>query len=108
MFERKPPIRSAFEDDPDLAEEISDFVVGLAEYVDALQDAELDGSLGKLCDMTSTLLADARRFGYPPLAEAAAHVIEACKDAKREAAGEALLVLTEVSYRVRRGHRGAA
>jgi len=108
MFERKPPIRSAYEDDPDLAEEISDFVVGLAEYVDTLQDAEMDGALGRLCDLTATLLADAQRFGYPPLAEAAARVIEACKDAKSEAAGEAMIVLTDVSYRVRRGHRGAA
>lgn len=108
MSERKPPIRSTQEDVPDLVQAIDRFVIGLAERVDAIQDAELQTSLSELGRLAAALAGDADRLGYPGLAQVARNAVSASTDGKRDAVQDAVVELTEVAQRVRQGHRGAA
>ena len=108
MFEKKPPIRSTQEDVPELAEELDRFVIGLAEKIDAIQDAELAAQCADVSQLARMLANDAERLGYPGMAQSAKTVATAAADLKLESLQEAVIVLTDLAQRVRRGHRGAA
>lgn len=108
MFERKPPIRSTQEDVAELAEDLDRFVIGLAERVDAIQDAEMARSWPDVALIARTLGNDAERLGYPAMAQNAKNVAMAAEDAKVEVLQEAVIDLTDLAQRIRRGHRGAA
>ncbi len=108
MFENKPPIRSTQEDVAELAEELDRFVIALAERIDAIQDAELAETSAAVAELGRSLAIDADRLGYPGLAQASRSVSSAAEDDKSEALQDAIVDLTDVSQRVRRGHRGAA
>ncbi|MBY0398914.1 hypothetical protein K2X89_01370 [Myxococcota bacterium] len=108
MSERKPPIRSTQEDVPDLVQAIDRFVIGLAERIDAIQDAELQAGFAELGRLAGSLAADADRLGYPGLALVARNAVSASTDGKRDAVQDAVFELTEITQRVRQGHRGAA
>lgn len=108
MFERKPPIRSTQEDIPELAEDIDRFVIGLAERIDSIQDAELAGSSTQVSSLARQLSTDAERLGYPGMALSAKGVAMAAEDGVVEELQETIVELTDMSQRIRRGHRGAA
>ena len=108
MFERKPPIRSTQEDVVELAEDIDRFVIGLAERVDGIQDAELANKLDEVAALARTLSQDAERLGYPGMALSAKGVAHAAEDAQTDELQETVFELTEIAQRVRQGHRGAA
>ncbi len=108
MFEGKPPIRSTQEDVAELAEELDRFVIGLAERIDAIQDAELTAIWSEVSLLARTLANDADRLGYPGMAQNAKSVAMAAEDAKTEALQDAIVELTDLAQRIRRGHRGAA
>jgi hypothetical protein len=109
MAERKqPPIYSSREDDLALSGAIDSFVVSLAEVVDELQDADLDNDLTLLGQLATRLGARAESLGYGPLSAVASAVAAACRDEKLEDARAAMVELTGISGRIRRGHRGAA
>lgn len=108
MSERKPPIRSTQEDVPDLVQAIDRFVIGLAERIDAIQDAELQARLADLGRLAGGLAADADRLGYPALAQVARNAVSASTDGKLDAVQDSVVELTEIAQRVRQGHRGAA
>ncbi len=108
MSERKPPIRSTQEDVPELVQAIDRFVIGLAEQIDAIQDAELIGGHAQVARLAGVLAADADRLGYPGLGLVARNAISAATDGKRDAVQDAVIELTELAQRVRQGHRGAA
>ena len=57
MFERKPPIRSTQEDVAELADDIDRFVIGLAERIDAIQDAEFARKTGEVVGGRSSRLS---------------------------------------------------
>lgn len=107
MGSDESPLRSALDDDPAHAEAIDAFVVSLAERVDALQDLESRGELPRLADAARELGATARALGYPLFANAADDVAAAAREPNAELVYKALLELTALSWRVRRGHRGA-
>ena len=65
------PIFSSCEDDCDKGEEIDRFVIGLAEQVDELQDAELEGDLVLLGRRAGELARKASELGYAPMFEIA-------------------------------------
>jgi hypothetical protein len=99
VYERpEPALRSSREDDPAIELQIDAFVVGLGETVDALQDAEAAGQLDALRRQAEALATRTRELGYESLADAANPV----------AAHKAVADFTELSKRVRRGHRSAA
>jgi hypothetical protein len=108
MFERKPPIRSTQEDVAELAEDLDRFVIGLAERIDAIQDAELAASWSDVASLARTLANDAERLGYPGMALCTKSVAMAAEDAKTDVVQEAIIDLTDLAQRIRRGHRGAA
>jgi len=108
MSERKPPIRSTQEDVPELVQAIDRFVIGLAERVDAIQDAEVASVHGELGRLAGQLASDADRLGYPGLALVARNAVSAAADGKRDALRDAVVELTDTAQRVRQGHRGAA
>ena len=108
MFERKPPIRSTQEDVAELAEDLDRFVIGLAERVDAIQDAEMAKSWSDVAELARTLANDADRLGYPVMAMSSKSVAMAAEDAKMDTLQDAIIDLTDLAQRIRRGHRGAA
>ena len=108
MPERANPIHSELEDDAELREEIDQFVIGLAETVDTLQDAHGDADLSAVAQRCTLLRETATRLGFGPLADVAHQVSHACEDGKPEDAESALVDLTDLARRVRLGHRGAA
>ena len=108
MFERKPPIRSTQEDVAELADELERFVIALAERIDAIQDAELAASWPDVASLSRILAKDADRLGSPGMAQSARSVAMSAEDNKTEALQDAIVELTELAQRIRRGHRGAA
>jgi hypothetical protein len=102
------PILSRHAEDPAFDERIDRFVVGLGERVDAFQDAERLGDRTALATLAEALRSEADALGYPPLSDAAAQVALACSDPSPEALRKSVLDLTEITQRVRRGHRSAA
>jgi len=87
MDPKYAPIYSSCEDDPELYDQLCDFVIGLADEIDRLQDAEADGALERLGE----LCRDIEHLEQKP-----------------ESAQAALVELTEIGQRIRRGHRGAS
>ena len=108
MDPKQVPIYSARDDDPDLHDELSEFVIGLAEEIDQLQDTEANGDLERLDELCHHLGQRAQRVGYQILAEVAFAVCQACREHKPESAQQGLVELTDLGQRIRRGHRGAA
>lgn len=108
-YERpEPALRSSREDDPEIELQIDAFVVRLGETVDALQDAETAGRMDTLRQQAEALATRTRELGYDSLSDAARQIREACDDANPAAAHKAIADFTELSKRVRRGHRSAA
>lgn len=107
MSESGRPIHSALDDDPQAAAAIDAFVFGLAERVDALQDAEAQGDLRQLAGLAGQLGRDAQTVGYAPLRLSADEVAAAAAADNAELAYKALVELTDVARRVRQGHRGS-
>jgi len=108
MSDRQTPIHSIREDDVDLLDAISDFVVGLAERVDLLQDAESAGDFEELRGLALRLAEEAEQYGYPALGAVAGEIRAACEEAKADKAQQSLVALTDIALRIRLGHRGAA
>jgi hypothetical protein len=102
------PIVSTRSEDPDCEERIDAFVIQLGPRVDAFQDAELGADLRALRDLAEALAADAEELGYPALVDAAQRIGDASGDSSADAVHKAVEQLTEISQRVRRGHRSAA
>ena len=108
MTQPTKPIVSLLVDDPAYDEPIDAFVVSLGERVDALQDAELAGDPDLLRALAAALSAQSEGLGYPALAAAARRVEIACDDDGPEAIHKAVVDLTDLGQRVRRGHRSSA
>lgn len=102
------PIYSTRDDDYELEEEISEFAVGVAALVDALQDAESTGDLDQLGALADELGDRSEALGFPGLAGVTRSLSRACREDKPEAAQRALVDLTNLARRVRLGHHGAA
>jgi hypothetical protein len=108
MDKSRKPLYSLCEDDIELEDDLGDFVIGLAERVDRLQDAQATGDLEELAHGGTGLARRALDLGYPPLAAVAEKLCMACQEEKDDVIQETLMELTEVSRQVRLGHRGAA
>ena len=101
------PIYSSHGDDPSVGDAVDRFVVGLAERIDQLQDAEVDGDLSGLVGLAAGLRAEAEPAGYAALAGIAEALEIACIGENPEAVREQLIELTNIAQRVRMGHKGA-
>ena len=105
--DRPLPLYSRLIDDPACGEAIDDFVVGVAERVDHLQDADSKGELDELARLAGELAMDARAVGFDLLADVAAAVQAACVEGSTKPAHDGVVAVTELAYRIRLGHRGA-
>ena len=108
MADRRKPIYSIHEDDPELQEPINDFVLSLAERIDGLQDLHSSGNLTGLGEQCGGFADDAERLGYPLFASVARVAAEACLESKADASEDALVEMTALIQRIRQAHRGAA
>ncbi len=108
MPHRRKPIYSVHEEDLELQESIHDFVVGLAERIDGLQDLHSLDDFARLADLCGVLSDESQRLGYPVLATVARSAAEAAGECKRESCEQALVEITEITQRIRQAHRGAA
>lgn len=102
------PIYSSRAGDPSIDEAVDRFVIGLGERIDLFQDTELEGALERLAELARTLADEAEETGYGALAAAARTLESACLEHDAKLVREATLELTEISQRVRLGHKGAA
>ncbi|MCA9509136.1 MAG: hypothetical protein R3E88_19515 [Myxococcota bacterium] len=103
-----PPIYSDFDEDLSMRDVVESFVIGLAERVDGLQDGEMAGDFGAISRAAGELAAAAREAGYPSIVDAAERVATASAARAGDEARKAIVELTELAQRVRRGSRGAA
>ncbi len=101
------PIFSSRADDPDLVEVIESFVVGLAERIDHLQDAEARRDVDRLCELARSLSRDASRLGFSQLGSCAGMIEASCLNGESRAVRKSVVEATEVARRIRLGHRGA-
>jgi len=107
MGEREGPLFSTRAEEPSLVEAIEDFVVGVAERVDHLQDAEGEGDLRRVARLARELATEADAVGYELLGQVARGVCMAAQAEKSEEVRDLLLALTATTHRVRLGHPGA-
>lgn len=105
--DRPRPIYSSLHEDPACAEIIDDFVVGVSERVDHLQDADSKGDLRELGSLATQLAVDARTAGFDTLAAQAAAVERACAEGAAKPGHDGVVAITEMARRIRLGHRGA-
>ncbi len=102
------PIRSLYENDPDLEDSLDRFILGLGERVDDLQDAVLAQQWAPLIALTTSFLGIAQRLGYPALSEVLREIGSAAEAGDGEGARKSVGELTELAQRIRRGHHTSA
>jgi hypothetical protein len=107
-MEKSKPIYSTREEEPEMHEEISDFVIRLAERIDSLQDLHSGADFDTLAHRSRCLSEQAGELGYPMFADAACLVAQACAIDEPETAEQGLLEMAELARRIRDAHRGAA
>ena len=107
MADRLKPLYSAQAENPALSESIDRFVLGLAERVDHLQDAQFGGDRTRVAELSRSLASDADAVGYAPLAQLAEEAAGAAEADDLDEARAVLRDLTEVAQRVRCGYPGA-
>ena len=103
----RKPILSSRSAEPETAEQIEGFLVGLSERVDDLQDTEFKGDLQELARQAHGLGTIALELGFDLLAASASDLRRCCLSDSVEQVRETLLDLTEIATRVRMGHRGS-
>ncbi len=105
---RRKAIRSVYEENPGLDDQIDLFVRRLAEQIDHLQDAECAGAFDALSEKASLLGDEAEQLGYPDFARIVQKMCLACREDEANSVYESLVQLTELTRCIRLGHRGAA
>lgn len=105
---RRTPIYSILSTGSDLDESIHQFVIGLAEQVDLLQDDEQSSDFEGLEERAAVLAGHADRMGYPELARVAQKVADSCSEEMKGAVQKGLVEVTEIARCIRLGHRGSA
>jgi hypothetical protein len=102
------PLYSSFADDPALGATIHEFVLGIAERIDALQDAYSRRDWKELARLSGMLASDALAAGFEPVASCAQQIESTSLAQQQEPTYGSLLELTDLVRCVRLGHRGAA
>lgn len=105
--DRPRPLYSSLAEDPAHHEAIERFVLALAERIDDLQEAEVQGDFPRVAALAESLLLESTKVGYDTLSRCAAGVRAPALERDPETTRKALIELTEIAHRVRLGHRGA-
>ena len=96
----RTPIFSTRSDDPQAADLIDQFIVGLAERVDRLQDAQFKGDLNELAELARVLGSTAEGLGYGVLAASSSDVEGCCLAGEPEEVRDALVAVAETPARM--------
>ncbi len=102
------PMYSKLGDDPEVAAVLEAFVETLAPRLDELQDLEAGSDYETLDRHAAELSVDAIKTGFDLLSDCASSIADAARDRDRDLVYKHLIDLTEMSWRIRLGHRGAA
>jgi len=102
------PIFSKLGNEPEVAAVVEGFVESLAARVDRMQDSESLEDFEELTRHSAELSVDAVKSGFDVFAECAGSIAEAARERDGERTRKRLIELTEMSWRIRLGHRGAA
>lgn len=102
------PIFSKLGSAPEVATIVEGFVEDLASRVDELQDQEALGNFDELSRQAADLSVDAIKSGFDLFSDCASGIADAARDHEGERVHKRLIDLTEMSWRIRLGHRGAA
>ena len=102
---RRRPVYSVLDACSELDESIHQFVIGLAEQVDLLQDDEQNSDFEERALMLSE---QANQMGYPEFSRMMQKVSTACAEQMNDAVQKGLIEITEMARRIRMGHRGSA
>lgn len=102
------PIYSSIGDEVEQQKDVDGFVIGLAEAMDRIQDAQATSDLDEVASRCLRLAKQARNHGYDTLADLADAALRASEEDKPQVVHAHLRLMTQISYRVRLGHRGAA
>ena len=89
-------IKSEFTDDPDLVEIINQFVTGLAEKLQSMQQALANGDFGTLQRLAHQLKGAGGSYGYPTLTDSAKVLEDTAKARDPETAGLAFALLADL------------
>ncbi len=74
------PIRSAFEDDPDMLEIVCEFVHAFPDRMTALEDSLAKGDLLRLETLAHQLKGAGGGYGFPQITEASAELEQTVKE----------------------------
>jgi HPt (histidine-containing phosphotransfer) domain-containing protein len=78
------PIRSIYEDDPDMAELVQSFVTDLSQRVETLEQLLAEGNLQELQRMAHQLKGAGGGYGFPQITDVAATLEQSLKEAADE------------------------
>lgn len=107
MADKDRPIYSSRAEDSTLGEAIDQFVIRVADRIDALQDAEIRCDFGLLRSLADALIRESEEIGFSPLARCAGVITAAAEEESGDEIHSALVELTEIARRIRLGHRGS-
>ena len=93
------PLRSAFADDPELAQLLPRFVAGLSAKSEALREAVEQADLAALRDLSHQLKGAAGGYGFPPITAAAEAVERAARDERPDYLREKVETLINLCQR---------
>ncbi len=74
------PIRSAFEDDPDMIDIVREFVHAFSDRMTALEDSLAKGDLPRVQILAHQLKGAGGGYGFPQITEAAASLEQIVKE----------------------------
>ncbi len=74
------PIRSAFEDDPDMIDIVREFVHAFSDRMTALADSLAKGDLPQVRTLAHQLKGAGGGYGFPQITEAAANLEKTVKE----------------------------
>ncbi len=74
------PIRSAFEDDPDMIDIVREFVSAFPDRMTAIEESLAKGDLARLQSLAHQLKGAGGGYGFPQITEASAELEQAVKE----------------------------
>ncbi len=102
------PIYTTLPDSSALLERIDEFVYGISERMDHIQEAEIAKDLPLCAKLLVELGQDGETLGFLPLQEAALGTAARCEGDDDYDLLEQLREVLEIVQRIKRGHRSTA
>ncbi len=102
------PIYSSLPDSTALLEQIDEFIYGISERMDHIQEAEIARDPNLCAKLLIDLEQDGEQLGFEALGAVALRARQLCEPEESFALLEQLQELMEIVQRIKRGHRSTA